>query len=258
MTNRPLSLIIQDLENDEIPTDIPRDYTYNTVDSYVSDILGFHDSRFRNQLNAVNDDADAFFQLGALAAMRTILPTFTRRELRRGPFVMSLTDLHQSNIFVDKDWHITCLVDLEWACSEPIEMIQPPYWLTNKTVDCIIPEVYDEPRKEFMGALEKEEAQLAGIIPLKSAIPRLSTVMEEGWRIGTFWYTLALTSRTGIFLLFYRQIQRRIYGDQSSGPPFITTMPWYWAQDMPFIVMEKVEDKRLYDNRLRQAFEDDT
>lgn len=69
----------------------------------------------------------------ALTAMRATSPTFFRRELRRGPFVFALTDLHQSNVLVDKDWHITSIVDLEWGCSQPIEIIQPPYWPTTTT-----------------------------------------------------------------------------------------------------------------------------
>jgi hypothetical protein len=32
---------------------------------------------------------------------------------RHGPFPLQLTDLHASNIFVDEDWNITCLIDLE-------------------------------------------------------------------------------------------------------------------------------------------------
>lgn len=37
--------------------------------------------------------------------------------------MFTLTDLHQSNIFVDNDWHITAIVDLEWACSRPIKAV---------------------------------------------------------------------------------------------------------------------------------------
>lgn len=48
-----------------------------------------------------------------------------------------LTDLHQSNIFVDDNWRITYLVDLEWAYSRPVEIAEPLYWLTNKGVDKI-------------------------------------------------------------------------------------------------------------------------
>jgi hypothetical protein len=45
-----------------------------------------------------------------------------------------LTDLHGPNIFVDQDWHIKHIIDLEWACSLPIEMLGPPYWMTGCTV----------------------------------------------------------------------------------------------------------------------------
>jgi hypothetical protein len=33
---------IQRLENEQIPTDMPRNFTYSTVDSYIIDVLGFH------------------------------------------------------------------------------------------------------------------------------------------------------------------------------------------------------------------------
>ena len=69
--------------------------------------------------------------------MRAVLHHFTRREYRHGPFVSTLTDLHQGNIFVDNQWHITCLIDLEWACSLPIELQCPPHWLSGRAVDDI-------------------------------------------------------------------------------------------------------------------------
>lgn len=76
LANRPLSVEIQQLENEKIPTDIPRDYTYSTVDSYVIDILGIHDNRFRHQPNAVNNLGDCAYQLSILTAMRTIFSRF--------------------------------------------------------------------------------------------------------------------------------------------------------------------------------------
>lgn len=94
LTNRPLSLEIQDLENEEIPTNIPRDYTYSTVDSYIADILRIHDSRLRHQPNAINDTGDYIYQTSALAAMRTVYPSFFNPELRRGPFAFTFTDIH--------------------------------------------------------------------------------------------------------------------------------------------------------------------
>lgn len=94
LTNRPLSIEIQTLENEEIPTNIPRDYTYTTVDSYIIDMLAVHDNRLRGQPNAINDVKDCVYQISALGAMRTIMPLFLRRELRQGPFVFTLTDFH--------------------------------------------------------------------------------------------------------------------------------------------------------------------
>jgi hypothetical protein len=72
LANRPLSVEIELLENENIPTDIPREYTYSTVDSYVIDVLGAHDNRFRHQPNAVNNLGDCAYQLSVLTAMRTI------------------------------------------------------------------------------------------------------------------------------------------------------------------------------------------
>lgn len=36
-----------------------------------------------------------------------------------GPFLLQLTGLHASNIFVNNDWNVTRLIDLEWVCSLP-------------------------------------------------------------------------------------------------------------------------------------------
>ncbi|KAJ8225850.1 hypothetical protein LV156_009038 [Aspergillus fumigatus] len=259
LTNRPLSLEIQDLENEEIPTNIPRDNTYSTVDSYVSDILRIHDSRLRHQPNAINDTGDYIYQTSALAAMRTVFPSFFNPELRRGPFAFTFTDFHQSNIFVDKDWHITYLVDLEWACTRPIEMLRTPTWLTNKAVDEIAeePEEYDMMRREFMDILVAEERRLDRTASNHGS-PQLSSIMEENWRVGTFWYTLALASPTGLFTVFYKQIQPRFIENCPEHDTFQQIMPWYWAQDWVKVAARKLLDRKEYDIRLQQAFEGST
>lgn len=65
---------------------------------------------------------------------------------------MNLIDLNQFNISVDYDWNIKCLIDLEWACSHPMGMIHPPYWLTNQAIDFIDADEYETFHKEFMDA----------------------------------------------------------------------------------------------------------
>lgn len=255
LNNRPLSMELHELENEKIPTGISRDYTYSTVESYVMDLLGVHDSRLRNQPNAVNDLPDCGCQMSALAAMRTISPLFFSRELHRGPFVFTMTDLHQSNIFVDDDWRITCLVDLEWACSRPIQMVESPYWLTNKPIDGIDAEEYDPLRKELLTSMEAEETKRSSDCLSEDsgrASIRLSEAMQQAWATGTFWYTLALSSPTGLFSLFYDHIQPLLskHGSGKIGE----IMPFYWGKEAGKFVASKLADKRKYDSELRQAF----
>ena len=45
--------------------------------------------------------------------MKALLPYFSNKELREGPFLYRLTDLHPSNIFVDSDWNVKFVIDLE-------------------------------------------------------------------------------------------------------------------------------------------------
>ncbi|EGD86882.2 hypothetical protein H112_05393 [Trichophyton rubrum D6] len=247
LSNRPLTLEIQELENEGIPIDIARDYTYSTTDSYATDMVSLHDSRLLYQPNAINNGSDFMQQATALTGMRTSIPLFFRRDLRRGPFVFSLTDLHQSNIFVDKMWNITSLVDLEWGCSLPIEMIHPPYWLASQFVDTIDEEEYKKMWTEFGQVLAQEELDT-------KQEPQLSTIMTRGWEIGTFWYSLALQNPTAIFRLFIDKIQSRlgkgIYNEDQYG----LVMTSHWAFNVTDIIKRKIRDKEEYDNKLRQAF----
>ncbi|KAK2807024.1 hypothetical protein FQN50_005598 [Emmonsiellopsis sp. PD_5] len=257
--NRPLSVEIPDLENEQIPTDIPRDYTYSAVESYVMDILRFHDNRILHQPNAVNDVVDYASQVAALAIMRAALPSFSNSSLRRGPFVMSLTDFNQSNIIVDERWNITCLLDLEWICSQPIEMSQVPIWLTCQAVDEIArkPEEYGQVRQELVEILAEEEKLLSGT-PLQEqdGQHRLSAIMKQGWANGTFWYSLALGSPTGLHAIFYKQIKPRFLKNCPKHDEFLNVVPWYWRPDFFEVGLQKIKDKSTYDNKLREAFEE--
>lgn len=150
LCNRPLSNEIPLLESNNIPVDIPRDMMYLTTDSYVADILKYHDNRLQYQPNAVHDSLDGTMQATALATMRSIVSHFFEHDLRRGPFLYKLNDLHGSNIMVDNDLNIQYLIDLEWACSQPIEMIHPPHWFAGQWVDTMDVELYTSRHQEFM------------------------------------------------------------------------------------------------------------
>jgi hypothetical protein len=112
--------------------------------------------------------------------MRTNFPSIFQQNFQPGPFSFTLTDFHQSDIFVDAEWNISCPVDLEWACSGPIEMISPPYWLTNKGVDQFLSAGYNAIQIEFTEILTTERS-----LSLETAT-RLSDVMNRTWATGTF------------------------------------------------------------------------
>ena len=257
LNNRPLSIQIQELENENIPVDIQRNCTYSTVDTYVSDILSLHDSRLLYQPNAINDSSDFLYQASCLATMRTVFHSFFNRRFRHGPFIFSLTDLHPSNILVDEDWHITSLVDLEYACSLPIEMIHPPHWFTTLAVDRIVPEEYNQQRLEFMTILTTEECCYS---PGKGELG-LSSIMGTAWKKGTFWYSLALTTPSGLFTIFRNHIKPCFiaHRPEDNNPEEVDHslefMPWYWARNLAAIYRRKLADKREYDDQLRREFE---
>lgn len=247
LSSRPLTLEIQQLENEHIPVDMPQNITHTTVDSYINDILAFHESRLRNQPNAINSVEDGFYQTSALMVMRSVWPCFFRRDLRRGPFFLNLTDLNQSNVFVDDNWNIECLIDLEWACSHPVEMVHPPYWLTNHAIDLINIDDYSKLHKEFMEAFLEEETKVE--LPF-----RLYPILQQGWEKETFWCSLALSSPTALFKIFYDYIQPRFSKAHDDPAFWRITMP-YWTFNAFDFIEHKVKDKEQYDVSLREAFE---
>lgn len=71
--------------------------------------------------------------------------------------------------------------------------------------------------------------------------------MKQAWERGTFWFSLALTSPTGLFAIFYKQIQPILTEKCSDHEDF---------HEVIDILRRKVSDRKDYDERLRKAFED--
>lgn len=252
LTNRPLTLQLHQLENQGISTSIPRDLNYSTTDAYLLDLLECHNNRIRHQPNSILDNSDGESQLSTLVIMRALIGYFTNSELRHGPFIFMLTDFHQSNIFVDDDWHITCLIDLEWACSQPKEMLHPPYWLTSRAIDQLTGEhlkVYQELHKEFMSAFEEEEKDLrSGAFPY-------TDMMWNGWNTANFWYFSAMESFTGFYSLFFQHIQP-LYGASAMKDwnDFERSVSQYWAPGTSKFISEKVKERKQYLEQVREVF----
>lgn len=127
LSNRPLTMLLCRLENEGIRTGIMRQQTFSSSIDYGLSLIETHDPNLVQQLNAVDDLEDGQSQVATFAAMRATLPQFYPKSTRNGPFILQLTDVHQSNLFVDRDWHIKSIVDLEFAAALPQEADLTPH-----------------------------------------------------------------------------------------------------------------------------------
>ncbi|KPM43361.1 hypothetical protein AK830_g3204 [Neonectria ditissima] len=210
--NRPLTFRLQQMENKGIPLPIERATTYPNVDAYLFDLQCCHDARIRHQRNSIRNRSDAEMKISVLAALRALTPHFFDRDLRNGPFVFMLTDIHPNNIFVDDEWHITCLIDLEWACVRPIEMLLPPVWFTGRRVDQLPKDqhldAYSSVLDEFAQSFEEE----ASSIPIKSTALLSTQLLRSTLDSGRFWYYHALDNPKVANNLFFQHIWPRFNG----------------------------------------------
>lgn len=135
-----------------IPT-IARD-DFEDVQPYILALLESHDNVIGCQLNAVHSVADGEAQLCALVMKCALLHHFPDKEYNKEPFALTLTDLHPANIMVDDDGHITSLVDPDWACYLPVEMLTPPFRLAEVAATSL---EHENLVDEFLGVFKTQE-----------------------------------------------------------------------------------------------------
>ncbi|PVH82322.1 hypothetical protein DL98DRAFT_548036 [Cadophora sp. DSE1049] len=177
LANRLLIYQFQSLENEGIPTNIARTFTYTTANAYYINLLACYDNRIRNQPNFIVDEKDSRAQMANLFAMRGLLPHFTSRDLRYGLFVFNLTDLHGSNIFI-----------------------------TSRAVDKLESDelqTFEKAYQDFTDIFEEEEKIFS---PTYGSVICRTDIMKRGWKIGNFWYFHALKSPKGLFNLFRQHV----------------------------------------------------
>ncbi|KAF1816423.1 hypothetical protein P152DRAFT_454687 [Eremomyces bilateralis CBS 781.70] len=187
-----------------------RDQTYTTSESYISDLLTYHDLRFLHQPNAVNNGDGGRELIVSKTMLRATGHHYLLGAPKR-PFVLGLTDLHQSNLFVDEDWNIKYLIGLKWVCSLPIEMRGALYCLWGHDLDDIIGanlEEYVIVRDEYMRIFEGKEEALS---PKLQYGLSLAQVTQSVWEKGWVWYCLSLTSVNGMCILFDQYVCRKYH-----------------------------------------------
>ncbi|CVL07741.1 uncharacterized protein FMAN_14608 [Fusarium mangiferae] len=257
LTNRPLICSMMIFENDGARRAIERTETYSCTESFASDMISCHDNYFISQRNAGDED-----NCREGMAMRTLLRglscKYLKKEFRNGPFALQFTDLHASNIFVDDDWNVTCLLDLEWISALPVEMLAVPYWVTNRKIDEVAHkkdedkdededyfEEFDEARQQFMRVFGEEEAKADSNTPF-------SRVMQDTWNSKAFWFWHCLKSVDAMPWLMFDQIYPQF--DAHLGPDARMTLSKFWCQDSETMVNKKKNELKVYKEELCDAF----
>lgn len=177
--------------------------------------------------------SETVFQLSSLSAMRTVSKSFFQRTSARAICFLA-------NGYSSKQ-HL-CWCGLEYnlsdgfgmGCSLPIEMIRPSHWFTNLGIDELVSSEYYKSRTKFMDALIAEEKATAE----KHNLLLLSDVMSKTWATGTFWYTLALSSPSGLFTIFEQHIRPLFCTDYLE--EFNLIMPFLWERNVGRIASHKL------------------
>ncbi|KAH9211319.1 hypothetical protein DL95DRAFT_437273 [Leptodontidium sp. 2 PMI_412] len=209
LTNRPLVCTTMILENEGTPMAMQRETTYTSTEPFVADMFNFHDKRFSSHPNVIYDDGDCREEMAGRLLSRMVAHHYIRQDQRNGPFFLQLNDFHASNIFVDTEWNITSLIDLEWVCALPVEILDVPYWLTGCDIGEEQKERWDEfnkVREEFMDILEAEACNVRA----EHDIP-IAQIMRETWESGGVWFWHGITSNNAMSLLFRRHISPRFF-----------------------------------------------
>lgn len=249
LTNRPLPCSVIVLENDGAPRSIQRNETYTCTEPFVADMLTLCENSFLTNPSAVYDDKDCRGQMAAGVLLRMLSHHYIKRERRNGPFYLQFTDFHESNIFVDDDWNITCLIDLEWVSALPAEVLAVPYWLTGHGIDEIVGDdlcEFDKVRQEFMNIFQEEEVYMA----LKHK-PALASIMHEGWKSDAVWLWGCITSTNAMLSLVEDHICPRFSPLSSKAEEILSQ---YWSPDSAEIVRRKVADQEEYKKELEILF----
>lgn len=216
----------------------------------MHDKLRFQEQRLIHQSNSILSINDGTHQLAALVGMRALLPRFFTNQSDSGPFVLTLPDLHKSNIFVDDDWNVTGVIDLEFAPVVPQEMVTVPAWLTDRGVDELEGENLEQFRDrytEFVHVLEIEEKAV-------SQNNSMSQRLRRDLGTGKFWYVLALSTINAFPSIFAQHLMPRFFPQEFRLHIEGVSLSRLWGEDVDDFISRKLKDNEDYKGAIHDIF----
>lgn len=243
LSNRSLTCTMAIFEQRGTPRTIPRDRLYQSTDSFASDMLTLHDTQFLHDPHAVRDEDDAQEWMTLRTLLRAVSHFFILPERRSGPYLVQPTGFHQSNILMDEEWNITCLIDLEWFCALPVEMMAVPHWLTNCSIDTIIDDQYepfDNARKEFLASIDEELPH----VQVEHDI-QITKIMRDTWESKGVWYWACMRSLNGWLFVIEDHILPK-YSTAKGLIKDLKQMSLFWQENVSDLIKIKVADEEGY------------
>lgn len=229
-----------------------RETTYTSTEPFVADMFRFHDQCFLCHPNMIYDEKDCRGEMAARLLVRMLAHRYIRPERRNGPFFLQFDDFHVSNLFVDAEWNITSIIDLEWVCALPIERLAAPYWLTGCAIDDILEERWEEfnnAQAEFMDIFEAEERN---VMPEQDY--SRARIMRETWASGGVWFWQGILSINAMSSLFTDHICPKFSNRLSFGSEELISR--FWSEDAAEVIVRKVKQYNSYAEELRSLFRD--
>lgn len=220
---------------------------------FLSSLLAFRFEVFRTQPNAARDDADCRLQMSHLILLKLLIPQLVDVGYN-GPFILQYTDLHASNLFVDDEWNITGIIDLEFVCSLPPGMLSVPHWLTVEHIDELSDHLdeHNRHRAEFLQVLESEEKFLKPAFNFT-----LSHAIRSAWNSGENWLWRCFTSIDALPSIMEDHLWQQ-YGfdpQYSEYCVFAACLSNFWSKSSQEFVKQKRDDKAKYDVDLRSYYD---
>ncbi|OAA63280.1 hypothetical protein SPI_03443 [Niveomyces insectorum RCEF 264] len=268
LDNRPFACSMMIMENEGAPRTIPPGTTYTSVDSYIAAMIALHDSAFLAAPNATKNKDDYEQQMSVRTFLRAVSDRFISPE-RHSPFSLWMSDDNTSNIYVDDNWNITGIVDLEWIISVPVDMQCTPFWLYSMegnseatTRSGEAKQKYLAARSVFMSILRDEEIkqEQARVRAKRDTGPSscsflpgstLSDAIDGSWTSGRFWFHLCLLLPNAM----HNVVRRNILPDYADNENVFNEMWRFWAPNVSNVIAQKLRDRELYADRLSELFD---
>lgn len=253
LASRPVTCDMAMLENEGVPRVMQPGVLYTSARAYVEKLLAFQDARFRSLANSVTGREDCESQMSVQVLFRAVADHF--RNSDAGPFRLCLTDFNAANFFIDKDWNVTAMYDLEWMVALPLSMHEAPHWLTWKNLGQCAGKHYDEfsvARADFMEVFRAEEDAQNNkhVACVGGNTPTISNAIDASWTSGRCWFNASLLSVNGLYLITQYRL-RHVFGlEEPVGREY-----WHlWAPKADAVVDQKVRDRTEYIANLALLF----